>query len=204
MKNENIFCGVDPGLSGAFVCIENDKIKYKLAMPTLTITKANGDSRRILDQQGISSFLSQIPAHTHVVIEEQLAARNQNITATCTTCRNYGILLGALFAAHLFTTEVTVSDWHAYFGITPAREKFSESTKVQAFRICRLRFPVEDFRRSQRSRVFHDGITDATLLALYCQSLFVAQVPSDASHMKKKDVHVNWGTRDRKLGETGK
>ena len=173
MENKNFFCGADPGLSGAFVCIENNTIKYKLAMPTLTITKANGDSRRILDQQGISSFLSQIPAHTHVVIEEQLAARNQNITATCTTCRNYGILLGALFAAHLFTTEVTVSDWHTYFGITPAREKFSDSTKVQAFKICRLRFPHEDFRRTQRSHVFHDGITDATLLALYCQSLFL-------------------------------
>lgn len=167
------FIGCDPGLAGGLVFIFDDKIKYKLAMPTLTITKANGDSRRILDQQGISSFLSRIPAHTHVVIEEQLAARNQNITATCTTCRNYGILLGALFAAHLFTTEVTVSDWHTYFGITPAREKFSDSTKVQAFKICRLRFPHEDFRRTQRSHVFHDGITDATLLALYCQSLFL-------------------------------
>ena len=167
------FIGCDPGLSGAFVCIEDNKIKYKLAIPTLSITEANGDPRRILDQHGIASFLSQLPAHTHVVIEKQEAFRKQNITSSCTLCKNYGILLGALFAAHLFTTEVTVSDWHAYFGIIPAREKISESTKVQAYKICRLRYPHEDFRRSQRSRVFHDGITDATLLALYCQSLFL-------------------------------
>lgn len=166
------YLGCDPGLNGSFAVVSSDKIKYKIAMPTITISKANGDSKRVPDQHGISSFLSRIPKHTHCVIEEQHPARNQSIVAICTTCRNYGVLLGALYAAHLFTTEVTAKIWQEHFGIISVKKCGGKSTKEQGFDIAQTLYPGESFLKSDRSHKFHDGITDAILLATYCQFLF--------------------------------
>jgi Holliday junction resolvasome RuvABC endonuclease subunit len=166
------YLGIDPGLSGGLAVVSSDKIKYKIAMPTITIIKANGDSKRVPDQHGISSFLSSIPKHTHCVIEEQHPARNQSIVAICTTCRNYGVLLGALYAAHLFTTEVTAKIWQEHYGIISVKKSGGKSTKEQGFDIAQTLYPGVAFRKSERSYKFHDGLTDAALIANYCQFLF--------------------------------
>lgn len=177
------YLGIDPGLSGGLVYILEGKIKYKLVMPTITITKKKGDSKKELDRLGISSFLSRIPNHTNVTIEEQHPARNQSIVAICTTCRNYGLLLMALHSAHLFVTEVSAKDWQDFYSIVSVKKAAGVTTKEQALPIAQSLFPGVDFRKSDRSRIFHDGIVDAALIARYCQSLFpqaVTKAPSDA------------------------
>ncbi len=172
MRDKEWYLGIDPGLQGSFVVVSGDKIVCKMVMPTISHKNKAGKTKTEIDREGVLSFLSTIPPLTHVVIEEVQAFRNQNITATCTTCRNYGVLLMALTVAHMRTTEVHSDVWQTPFGIFPAKESGGKSTKEQAFNIARMIYPGEDFRKSDKSHKFHDGITDATLIANYCQSLF--------------------------------
>ena len=181
------YLGIDPGLFGGLVYILEGGIRYKLVMPTITITKKNGDSKKELDRLGISSFLSDIPNHTNVTIEEQHPVRKQDINAICTTCKNYGIILMALHSAHLFVTEVTAKDWQDFYGIVSVKKAKGKTTKQQALPIAQSLFSGVDFRKSDRSRIPHDGIVDAALIANYCQSLFphaITKAPSDA--------YLNW------------
>jgi hypothetical protein len=163
------FCGCDPGLSGGFAVISGDKRLYKMVMPTLSFTTKTGKTKTSIDREGVLSFLATIPPYTHVAIEEVQAYRKQNITATCTTCKNYGMLLMALSIANMYISEVPPDVWQKHFGIVSVKKREGVTTKEQAFHIAQELYPNTDFRKSERSHTFHDGITDATLIANYCQ-----------------------------------
>jgi Holliday junction resolvasome RuvABC endonuclease subunit len=169
------YIGIDPGLMGGLVLISGDKIVYKMAMPTISHKTNAGKTKTEIDREGVLSFLSTIPPFTHVAIEEVQAFRKQNITATCTTCRNYGMLLMALTIAHMHISEVPSDIWNKHFGIVPAPKAGGKTTKQQAFDIAHMLYPNEDFQKSDRSHTFHDGTTDATLLANYCQFKFLKE-----------------------------
>jgi Holliday junction resolvasome RuvABC endonuclease subunit len=166
------YLGIDPGLNGGFAVVSGDKIRYTMAMPTLSFTTEQGKTKTEIDREGVLSFLKTFPPHTHVVIEQQEAFRSQNITATCTTCRNYGMLLMALTVARCYITEEPASVWQEHYGIVSVKKSGGESTKRQAYRVCRLRYPYDNFRKSQRAFKPHDGIVDAVLIARYCQHRF--------------------------------
>ena len=88
------YLGIDPGLTGGFAVVSGEKIKYKMVMPTLSFGNTKDDTTKtVIDREGVLSFLKIFPPHVHVVIELQEAFRSQNITSTCTTCKNYGMLL---------------------------------------------------------------------------------------------------------------
>jgi len=178
------FLGCDPGLSGGFTAILGDTILYKIAMPTITFGNAKDNSKKTeIDRKGVLSFLKLFPEHTHVVIEKQEAYRGQNIGATGTTLKNYGILLMGLTATHFFITETPSDVWHDFYGIVSVKKAKGKTTKQQALPIAQALFPGVDFRKSGRSHVQHDGIVDGALLAYYCQSLFphaITKAPSDA------------------------
>jgi len=165
------YVGCDPGLSGGFAVVSGNRIKYKMAMPTISYTTKKGKTKRGIDHAGVLSFLKTLPPHTHVAIEEQQAYRSQDITSSCTICKNYGILLMALTVAHMYTTEVPSDIWQAHFGIVSVK-KGKGSTKEQAFHIARRLYPDANFRKSEKSHIVHDGIVDACLIANYCQARF--------------------------------
>lgn len=167
----SVYLGVDPGLNGGWAVVSGDKIRYKMAMPTLSFTTSEGNTKKEIDREGVLSFLSRLPPHTHVIIEEQKAFRGQDITSSCTICRNYGIVQMALTAAHFYITEVPSDVWQAHFGIVSAKEG-KGTTKEQAFHIAQRLYPNADFRKSELSRIAHNGMVDAMLIANYCQSLF--------------------------------
>lgn len=172
MQDKKGYLGIDPGLSGGFAVVSGDKIRYKMAMPIISFTSKQSKTITELDREAILSFLAMQPKHTHVAIEEVIGFRNQDIRASCTTCRNHGILLMGLSFAHSYITEVPSDIWNKHFGIVPAPKTGGKTTKQQAFDIVHMIYPNEDFRKSDRSHTFHTGIVDATLIATYCQFLF--------------------------------
>ena len=178
------YLGIDPGLSGGLAVVSGDRIRYKMAMPTISFTTKKGKTKSEIDREAILSFLAVLPKHTHVAIEEVIGFRNQDIRASCTTCKNYGILLMGLSFAHAFITEVPSDTWQEHFGIVSVKESRGESTKEQAFHIARRLYLDDNFRKSERSHIVHDGIVDAILLANYCQSLFLDEVKNDSDKTK--------------------
>jgi len=168
------YFGIDPGLSGGLAVIASDGSLYKIAMPTITFGNTKDNSKKTeIDRKGVLSFLQLFPAHTHVVIEKQEAFRGQDIVSGCTICKNYGMLLMALTVARFYITEVSPGDWQAYFGIVSVKKGGGKTTKQQAYKIAQAKYPNVDFRKSERARTPHDGMVDATLIATYCQSLFL-------------------------------
>jgi Holliday junction resolvasome RuvABC endonuclease subunit len=166
------YLGIDPGIFGGFAVVSGDKLLYKMVMPTITHKNKAGKTKTEIDREGVLSFLKTLPPHTHVAIEEVQAYRKQNITATCTSCRNYGCLLMALTVANMSITEVPSDIWQKHFGILPANKAGGKTTKQQAFDIAHMIYPNENFTKSERAHKPHDGVIDATLIAKYCQSIF--------------------------------
>jgi Holliday junction resolvasome RuvABC endonuclease subunit len=165
------YLGIDPGLAGGLVVISDKAIDLKFAMPTITITK-NSSSKKEIDMEGISSFLFNLPRPLTCCIEEQHAFR-QNLSTSCTLCKNYGILLGLLSAAGIKPIEISSSVWQKNFGIVSVKKHpQGKTTKQQAFEIGSELYPNEIFGVSAKTPKYHDGIGDATLIARYCQSLF--------------------------------
>jgi len=198
------YLGCDPGLNGGFAVVSSNRINYKLAMPTFSFTTKEGKIKTEIDREGMLSFLKNLPEHTHVAIEKAEAFRNQNITSTCTICKNYGILLMALTVSHMYITEVPSDLWQAYFGIVSVKKSGGESTKEQAFHIAQGLYPDTNFRRSERSHIVHDGIVDATLLARYCQSLFEPSKDSPTEVRLITDVDEIPLTREKRSEPRGK
>jgi Holliday junction resolvasome RuvABC endonuclease subunit len=188
------YLGIDPGINGGFAVVSGDSIRYKMVMPTISVTTKDGKTKTQIDRDAVLSFLTLFPQHVHVVIEEQEAFRKQNITSTCTICKNYGILLMALSAAHFYTTEVPSDDWQDHFGIVSVKKSQGESTKEQAFHIAQKLYPTADFRKSERSHIVHDGIVDAVLIANYCHSLFapIIEMPEPVVTKLPDSLKLEW------------
>ena len=192
------YLGIDPGLSGGLAVVSDDRIQFKIAMPTISLTTKEGITKTEIDRQGVLSFLKILPEHTHVVIEEQLAYRSQNITASCTICKNYGIILMALTVAHMYITEVPPDVWQEHFGIVSVKKAGGKTTKEQALMIAEEFFPKTDFRKSARARKAHDGIVDAILISIYCQSRFISDVRPESQKKKDDPGHIYpWQHSDR-------
>ncbi len=165
------YLGIDPGLDGGFAVITDNHVSLKLVMPTISKKLPGNKTKRYIKRSSVLDFLNALPVATFIAIEEQIPVRNQSVTSVFTTAKNYGILLMAI-SASVFQDpplEVPSSLWHAHFGII-SEPKAGKSTKAQAFEIASSIFPNTDFRKSNRARTPHDGVVDATLLALYHQS----------------------------------
>lgn len=169
------YLGCDPGLNGGFAVISGGQIRYKFAMPLIDTIRKDGKIKKEIDRNGVLSFLSAIPPPLRTVIEEQIPVRNQHIQGSHTLAKNYGILLMGFTATWVNYTEVPSSVWQAHFGIVSVKEG-KGTTKEQAYHIAQRLYPNVDFRKSDRSHKFHDGITDSILLATYCQFLFSEEV----------------------------
>lgn len=124
------YLGIDPGLSGGLAVIASDGSLYKIAMPTISFTTQEGETKTEIDREGVLSFLKECPAHTHVVIEKQEAFRGQDIVSSCTICKNYGMLLMALTVARFYITEESPGDWQAYFGIVSVKKGGGQDNKA--------------------------------------------------------------------------
>jgi hypothetical protein len=162
------YLGIDPGLSGGLVVLHDKTIDLKFAMPTITTTK-NGSSKKEIDMEGLFSFLFNLPRPLTCCMEEQHAFR-QNLSTSCTLCKNYGILLGLLSVAGIKPIEISSSTWQTYFGIVSVKKAGGKTTKQQASDITRILYPNEIFGVSAENPKDHDGIVDACLIARYYQS----------------------------------
>ena len=58
------YLGIDPGLSGGFVVVVGDRIRYKMVMPTITLStiKMDGEESKKteIDRKGVLSFLQML------------------------------------------------------------------------------------------------------------------------------------------------
>ncbi len=158
--NNKFFIGIDPGITGALVCIdEKGNIRKKDVMPVMKVGTKNK-----LDPHAITQWFKDCFTEEEiriVAIEEQHAMHKQGVTSTFSTGRGYGILEGIVAALDLPYELIRAVDWQKemFRGLPKGK------TKELSVRVAKQLYPKEDFRKSDKCKIIHDGLSDACLLA---------------------------------------
>lgn len=154
------FCGIDPGLSGAFAVIDPEKARiYCSPFPTFWVTMASGKRRQKYDWKAIQEFL-QVRKGSIITIEKQYPMPMQGVTSQFTIGIGYGVLRGMLCGLDITTKQVHAKTWQKEF----FQRDPEKTTKEQALEAVKVLYPNVDLFASERSTVPHSGIVDALLI----------------------------------------
>lgn len=155
-----IYIGIDPGLSGGIAFLEQQQATRM--MPFATPTIAGKD----YDIQAMKQMLQQWKDTDSLfcTIENQISMPGQGLTSTLTTGKGFGIWLGLLAGLEVPFQVISAKQWQnkLFTGTSPKLD-----TKARSEIIAKRLFPTADFRKSDRARKAHDGLTDAACIAEY-------------------------------------
>jgi crossover junction endodeoxyribonuclease RuvC len=149
--------GIDPGLRGGIACIAfSGELVQVYPMPVVADEVSAVKLKEILTTQNQPIW--------HVFIESAQAFPKQGISSTFRYGMGFGLVLGVVSALDLPYTLVKPKAWQleAHKG-TAAK---LDPKKKSLLAVERL-FPKEAFKATSRSKVAHDGMVDATLIAAY-------------------------------------
>lgn len=152
-----IIIGIDPGLNGAIVGINNSKIMFKTVMPTLNTPKKEYNINELVN---IFNMLKSNDNIELAVIEKQGVRPISGKRACFLTGGGYYLLKGILTALEIPYEVVNPQTWMKEFSIKSKDKKGSVL-------FCLSKYPSVDFTVTERSKKPHDGITDAVCIALY-------------------------------------
>ena len=155
-----IFVGVDNGNDGAIVALDHTgSIIYQTRMPTVPDTKG-----KLVDERAICRIIKDLnmKGDVCVMLEEYTFARQftalKKMADSFATIRTITHLLGLPF------TSITPKEWQLYYFKKPKGSQ-DWCTKVAALKAARELWGKHDFRATERSKIAHDGIVDAALIA---------------------------------------
>jgi crossover junction endodeoxyribonuclease RuvC len=156
-SEQNVICGIDPGLSGGLAFINPSKPGWCHVedMPVIRVTK----SRREIDVVATATIM-HLWKPTEVFIEKVGAMPKQGVSSTFTFGTGYGILLGICGGLGLPLTLVRPTTWMA----KALRDMPRGSKGASVSRATQL-YPGVTLK-TERGRVL-DGRADALLIAWY-------------------------------------
>lgn len=155
MDKNKIIVGLDLGLEGG-ICIRAGSIDY-YPMPVI------GNQ---VDYQTLMNLLPK--ENVHIVLEDLRSLYAVSTASTWSLASQSGAIEGILTALKLPFTKVAPKDWQKemFQGIPPIRKTNGRAdTKKMALIAAKRLFPTFTFLATERSRVPHNGIVDAVLLA---------------------------------------
>lgn len=139
------YIGIDPGKSGAIAVIPEDGVPYCA----------------LFDEAVYKTLIAGL-RHKSMVMLEQVGARpGQGVSSMFTFGANYGWIQGLLYAYDVPYQTVTPNKWKREFSVT--KDKKSSVT------VCQRLFPNVSLLATEKSRVPHDGLAEALLLAEYAR-----------------------------------
>jgi hypothetical protein len=159
----DVFCGIDPGLSGGIVFISADQ---EWGCPAPIVKDAKG--RRQFDRERMVALLKATPV-TFAAIERVDAApmqrRRQGTAGMFSFGKGFGLWIGILEALSIPYVEVPPRTWKRAVLSGTAKDKQAAIDYATRFRpgVC-LKPP--------RARKPHDGVADACCLAEYAMGVW--------------------------------
>jgi hypothetical protein len=152
-------CGVDLGKNGGIVVLEDGNVVFKTVMPVIKSTKSSSeyDIRQIVDV-----FLEWRPEVTYIektLLHPKSGKKSYQQSGFCD-----GLFQGILSSLNLSYDIISPKRWQ--------RNIFSgmkqKDTKQASILFARRTQPSVDWRPTEKSSKYHDGMTDAYGLAVYC------------------------------------
>jgi hypothetical protein len=160
-----IVVGIDNGLSGGLCAVnaETDKIVSYMAMPTYK----EGDKTEI-DVNKVIKFIERFSMDKILVAIEEPLKHAKSSQAVRSMAISFGKCVGACDALYILTRRIQVKDWQdAILGKGIAKG----NTKVTALKRANDLWPEQSWLATPKSKVAHDGIVDAALIAYYTISI---------------------------------
>jgi len=153
-----LYIGIDNGLDGGIVILnEKEEIVESIVMPTF---KDKG--KRTYDIYKLAEFFSTIDADiddVRVALEQAHTRPVSGKRANFMTGYGYGVIQGILESFSIPYEIVSPQAWCKELNLSNKEKKGSVA-------FCQRYFPKVNFKVG-KSKKSHDGLTDATCLALY-------------------------------------
>jgi hypothetical protein len=163
-----IYGGIDPGKEGAVAMVDDaGKTVQYYAFPKI------GNE---VDIQGLTEILIALKELnlTHLVLENVHSIAGSSAKSNFSFGHTNGIIEGVLVALKIPYTKVQPKAWQKemFNGIPVQQKDGKNDTKLMSLLASKRLFPEEKFLATSRSKVPHDGITDAVLMSEYCRRKF--------------------------------
>lgn len=177
--------GIDIGSNGAYAVFVDDQLKGYGLIPD---TSGELDMRAMLELiYGLWPKLEKDDVYdVHVVIEDLHSIFGTSAKSNFQFGVNNGLVIGLLQTVEFPYTKVSAKKWQKelWEGIRPVEilvpgktnkdgsPKYKVDTKATSLLAAKRLFPKETFLATERSKVPHNGIVDAVLIAEYCKRKF--------------------------------
>ena len=175
------YIGIDPGIKGAISVVDQRGNLIRCTPFEFVIEKTK--SGRKMKRPAISALnelFSLISKYDikKALVEKQVAMPGQNSVGTFNTGKGYGIILTLLEVYHIDYEIISCKEWQEEMiqDRTPVESKLRrvkrKQLKLDSVRAAIKLFPDYNFKRTERSKVDSDGLTDSALIAAYCQKKY--------------------------------
>lgn len=156
-----IYVGIDVGLKGAIVALDEDKLAFQAMCPIIR-TKFGKKHRTEYDLSGMDRVLASIiaPGETVCAVERAHAMPKQGVTSMFSFGVGYGLWQGLLAGRRIPFEIVAAKTWQAT--MLKGHRGSGECTKRAAFHAAIRLFPDLEVRLKE-----HWGLCDAALIAEY-------------------------------------
>lgn len=154
----SVTVGIDPGRKGGVALLHDDG---KLELHQLPYDE------EIVNVKALFALLAVQDPGILLAIEIPSARPGTNsIKSTCISFSNHGRILGMCDAKNIPYVLVSPQTWQARV-VMPFCIQGTDDPKARAWQAAQKLFPGEKFLATARSKVPHDGLVDAALIALW-------------------------------------
>ena len=164
-----IHIGIDNSLSGALCILSGSHIVAMTTMPVKEYVppKKGAKATREIDIVAAWQWLSSIVGHqlSDVVVMIEKPTNAKTYRAAEAMAGSFHALRAMCELKGLSWSRITPQAWQKI--MLPGCK--AGDTKPAALRAARKIWPEEDWLATKRSKVPHDGLVDATLIAEYCR-----------------------------------
>lgn len=158
-----VIIGVDNGLSGGLAAYYDGNIEA-IPMPVINVKKAKGNKNEY-DIPAIIDWISKWNDIRMVVIERAQAMPLQGVVSQFTIGKNFGMMLGILAGLKIPHQIIAPKAWQGKMFEGVSHEK--GETKQASILVAQRLFPGSRFTGSEKSKKANDGMTDASLMAVF-------------------------------------
>lgn len=158
-----LYCGIDNGIDGALCFMnENKEIIQLVSMPVVKFTVGKSNRRKI-DTIAIANLLYDMKPD-FICLEETFHMPGMYSGANFSMGYVLGAMEALFVAYHYKYLIVKAQTWqkHIFEGMD-----YKKRTKECSVEYAQSQFPNQNFLATERSSVPHNGLTDATNIALY-------------------------------------
>lgn len=171
MEDKFLFVGIDVGKLGAIVIINNESSEI-VTIPMPMIGKEYNIQKIAFELEYYSKYIK------HLCIENVHAVQTSGRTGSFEFGFGKGILEGIIVTLKIPYARVSAATWQKemWTGITKqyvaGTDKKKIDTKATSLIAAQRLFPRESFLATEKSKVPHNGIVDALLIADYTRRKF--------------------------------